>query len=135
MLGDMSKATETFYANTETDHPFLDDRLRKVLPECERAQPSTLLDIGCGRGFFAASLREKLPGLRCYGLELSPGLADQAERRGMTVFRKDIADGIPLPDDTIDLVFMGEIIEHVFDPDACLLTVRRVLKPGGTLIV
>jgi ubiquinone/menaquinone biosynthesis C-methylase UbiE len=135
MLGDVSRAADAFYAKTETDYPVLDDRLRKVLAECERARPSTFLDVGCGRGFFAAALREKLPGLRCYGLELSPGLADQAERQGITVFRKDIVDGIPLPDDSVDLAFMGEIIEHVFDPDTCLLAVRRVLKSGGTLIV
>jgi ubiquinone/menaquinone biosynthesis C-methylase UbiE len=135
MRGGVSKPADEFYAKNETDYPVLDDRLRKVLAQCERVRPSSLLDVGCGRGFFASALREKLPDVRCYGVELSPGLADQAERSGMTVFRTDVADGVPLPDDSIDLALMGEVIEHVFDPDACVLAVRRVLRPGGMLII
>ncbi len=45
-------------------------------------------------------------------------------------YRCDIAD-LPMPDDTYDLVFCSQTLEHVTDPVKVLTELRRVLKPGG----
>jgi len=124
-----------FYAHRVTDVPKLDDRMRRLVAACLKIAPRRVLDVGCGRGFLLGQLKEQLPGLECYGIELTPSSAAIAAAAGLNVFERDIAVGIPLPDKNLDLVIMGEIIEHVFDPDACLDEVRRVLRPGGWLIV
>jgi SAM-dependent methyltransferase len=125
----------SFYANNATDVPKLDDRMRRLAAECERLEPHTVLDIGCARGFLLRTLRDRMPDIVCYGIELSAPLSNEARESGITVFNKDVAAGIPLQNASIDLAVMGEVIEHVFDPDACLEELRRVIKPGGSLIV
>ncbi len=127
--------SRAFYAHRATDVPKLDDRMTRIVAECARLAPQRVLDIGCARGFLLATLKERSPALECFGLELSSSLAAQARSSGITVFEQDIADGVPLPDESLDLVVMGEVIEHVFDPDACLEEIHRLLKPGGHVIV
>jgi len=127
--------TRAFYADRATDVAKLDDRMRRLIAQCVSARPKSVLDLGCGRGFLLRSLQERIPGLACFGVELSQSSVDEARSSGITIFDQDLAARLPLPDDSVDLAVMGEVIEHVFDPDACLEEVRRVMRPGATLIV
>jgi methionine biosynthesis protein MetW len=127
--------SRAFYADRATDVPKLDDRMTRIIAQCVAIAPHSVLDIGCARGFLLGQLKERLPGIECYGLELSSSLAAMGRENGITVFEQDIAAGVPLPSETLDLVVMGEVIEHVFDPDACLEEIRRLLKPGGHAII
>jgi 2-polyprenyl-3-methyl-5-hydroxy-6-metoxy-1,4-benzoquinol methylase len=126
---------QSFYADHHTDVAKLDDRMRRLAAECERLKPNSIIDVGCGRGFLLQTLRERMPGVVCYGIELSQTLSHQARQNGFTVFDQDLMAGVPLRDGSVDLAVLGEVIEHVFDPDACIEEVRRVIRPGGTLIV
>ncbi len=47
----------------------------------------------------------------------------------------DASIGIPYDDDTFDLVVCGEVIEHVIDTDKLIDEIKRVLAPGGTMIL
>lgn len=47
----------------------------------------------------------------------------------------NLNDGLPFPDDSIDHIVACEIIEHMRSPHSFLREIRRVLKPGGILIV
>jgi SAM-dependent methyltransferase len=48
-----------------------------------------------------------------------------------------VIDGgrVGLPDESVDLVFSSQVLEHVADPGAYLAECRRVLRPGGTLLL
>jgi SAM-dependent methyltransferase len=127
--------SRAFYADRATDVPKLDDRMTRIVAQCVALAPRSVLDIGCARGFLLGQLMSRLPGIECYGLELSSSLAAMGRANGITVFEQDMAAGVPLPSESLDLVVMGEVIEHVFDPDACLEEIRRLLKPGGHVIV
>ncbi|HKW44510.1 MAG TPA: class I SAM-dependent methyltransferase [Candidatus Eremiobacteraceae bacterium] len=127
--------SRAFYADRATDVPKLDDRMTRLVAECVALAPRRVLDIGCARGFLLGQLKDRLPGIECFGLELSSSLAAMSRADGITVFEQDIAAGVPLPSDSLDVVVMGEVIEHVFDPDACLEEIRRLLKPSGHVIV
>ena len=124
-----------FYADRATAMAQLDARMTRLVAECLRLRPGSVLDVGCGRGFLIGALRQRLGDLQAYGVELSAAGAREARANGIEVFEQDIAAGVPLADASLDLVVFGEIIEHVFAPDACLEEVRRLLRPGGHVIV
>jgi SAM-dependent methyltransferase len=98
-------------------------------------RPGTrVLDVACGAGFGLQMLVEA--GACPLGVDLQPAaLADarQAAPRARLVR----ADGLrlPLPDHAVDLVVSFETIEHVPDAAALLAELRRVLQPGGCLIL
>jgi len=127
--------TREFYADRATDVAKLDDRMRRVVAACASLHPRSIIDIGCGRGFLLQQLLARDPSLTAYGVELSSMLAREARAAGIDVFEQNVEAGIPLPDNSIDVAVLGEVIEHVFDPDACVEEMRRILRPGGTLIV
>jgi methionine biosynthesis protein MetW len=128
-------ARHAFYGAHQTDNPALDERLQIVLQLVAQFPPASLLDIACGRGTLLRGLRERYPACELYGIELSLESVAQANAEGLHVLAADVEKGLPLPDEAVDTVIFGEIIEHLIDPDAALLHISRVLRKGGKLIV
>ena len=124
-----------FYSSRATDRPVVDDRLKKVIELACKGKFTSVLDIGCGRGTLLQSLREGRPDTSFTGIELSDEPIAIAKASGLRVLKHDLAEGLPFPDETFDLVIFGEVIEHLFDPDAALDEIYRVLKPKGRCIV
>lgn len=92
--------------------------------------PGRMLDVGCGPGWLLSALDDAW---EKHGLEVSAFAAARARRHG------DIFVG-PLPDapyraNQFDLVVMHHVIEHMADPVANLECARRILKPGGHLVL
>jgi ubiquinone/menaquinone biosynthesis C-methylase UbiE len=93
-----------------------------------------VLDLGCGAGRFVAALREA--GAEPVGVELADAALERARRNVPGADFRLVADGsLPLGHGEIDLVWCSEVLEHVPDTIALLTEVRRVLKPGGRLLV
>src|SRR5215213_5457306 len=94
-----------------------------------------VLDLGCGAGRFVAVLREA--GADPVGVELAQAALDRARRNVSGADLRLVApDGsLPLPHGEFDVVWCSEVLEHVPDTIALLTEVRRVLKPGGRLLV
>jgi ubiquinone/menaquinone biosynthesis C-methylase UbiE len=101
-----------------------------------RGQGSGLvvLDVASGAGFGLEMLRQA--GACAIGVDYDAGtLADVRRRlRASRLVRGD-ATCLPLKDASIDLVVSFETIEHVPDAEALVLEIRRVLKPGGRLVL
>jgi ubiquinone/menaquinone biosynthesis C-methylase UbiE len=93
------------------------------------------LDIGCGAGDFTAALARY--GARPIGVEVASGAVQRARGRHPGLdFRLVAIDGpLPLEDNSFELVWASEVIEHVIDTARWLSEVRRVLVPGGRLLV
>jgi SAM-dependent methyltransferase len=104
-------------------------------------RPVRAIDIGCGDGMatsVAISACASEPGLaiRILGFDWSMAALRRARARGLAVARASAdTPGLPLASDTIDIVVMSELIEHLVDTDAALAEARRVLAPGGTLLL
>jgi SAM-dependent methyltransferase len=92
--------------------------------------PGRLLEVGCAAG----SLLERAAarGWRVKGVEPSAAAAGFARSLGLEVFQGEL-QAARLADTSFDLVYMGDVLEHVPDCRATLEEVRRVLAPGGFL--
>jgi ubiquinone/menaquinone biosynthesis C-methylase UbiE len=94
-----------------------------------------VLDLGAGDGAFAAELR----GVGCdvVAVDVADGALRCARERVPGVDARLAAEGGPLPldEDAVDVVWAGEVLEHVADVVGLLAEVRRVLRWGGTLLV
>lgn len=90
-----------------------------------------LLDVGCGTGEFLAHARDV--GWDVLGVEPSARAADQAEQLGIPVRRTD--DLTTVTDGPFDAITMWHVLEHLHDPGATLDAARRLLAPGGRLLV
>jgi SAM-dependent methyltransferase len=108
-------------------------RVRKVLALLgKQPQDVRLLDVGCSSGAFLMTARKL--GLETVGVEPSAEAAETARRAGLSVFTGYL-EAARLPDASLDAVTLIEVIEHLRDPCSLLAECRRVLKPGGILLV
>ncbi|MEV3859127.1 class I SAM-dependent methyltransferase [Streptomyces sp. NPDC050095] len=115
-------------------------RQTRVLAEALRGtRRAAILDIGCGDGSAAATAARLLPGHRLIGVDWSQDALRRAADRApdaVQVVRGELTGhGLPFGDGTADAVLLSEVIEHLVDPDAALDEIRRVLRPGGHLML
>jgi SAM-dependent methyltransferase len=96
----------------------------------EARVPRRLLELGSAGGWLLKHARER--GWQAQGVELSAAAAQQARALGLEVFQGDLL-AAALPAETFDLVYMGDVLEHVPDCRAVLTEAARVLRPGGHL--
>lgn len=96
-------------------------------------EPKRVLDVGCATGYISVLLMHA--GHRVSGIELNPQMAREARRNGVEVLEHDVEEPLPLASASIDAVHACEIIEHLFDTEGFLMELRRVLVPGGLLIL
>jgi SAM-dependent methyltransferase len=91
-----------------------------------------LLEVGCATGLLLKRARER--GWRVTGVELSGDAVSHARALGLDV-REGTLDAAALPAGSFDVVYMGDVLEHVPDCRATLAEVARVLAPGGHAVV
>ena len=95
-----------------------------------------ILDAGCGSGPILAALRER--GATVTGFDSSAGMLELARRRlgpDADLQVADLSRPLPYPDGAFDDVIAALVLHYLEDWKAPLAELRRVLKPGGRLIV
>ena len=94
-----------------------------------------MLDLGCGDGAFAAELLGA--GCAVTMADVAGEALRRARARAPGAEAVALVEGAPLPfaEDAFDVVWAGEVLEHVADVVGLLAEVRRVLRWGGTLLV
>ena len=95
------------------------------------ARGARVLDIGCAGGSFIEAAKRF--GYEATGLEPSGQLVKSAQERGLDV-RQGSLEAFS-EDRPYDLITLWDVIEHVTDPNALMLQVRRVLSSEGTLLI
>jgi SAM-dependent methyltransferase len=94
---------------------------------------SKVLDFGCGDGSRAGSF---LRSNECsyLGADVSETAVAKCRGKGLEAIRFSPEARLPLDDDAFDTVLSFEVFEHLFDPQAALRDIRRVLSTGGCLV-
>lgn len=132
---------QDFYSNPAVPLSSGPDRARRqarMLASILQGQrdPAVIVDLGCGDGLATSVAARACPGHRFVGVDWSADAVRQARARGLTLVRASV-DGskLPLSTGTADVVIMSELIEHLVDTDVVLDEARRVLRPGGSLLL
>jgi ubiquinone/menaquinone biosynthesis C-methylase UbiE len=113
--------------------PDLDERLAFLRSEVKAGDRA--LDLGCGDGSFTAALAHA--GAQPVGADVADTALRRARAKHPELDFRLIAidDALPFDDGTFDVVWASEVIEHIADTARWLSEVRRVLAPGGRLLV
>jgi SAM-dependent methyltransferase len=125
---------DTWAAAPQDPEPWVWERRRAML--LAEARPGErVLDLGCGAGRFVAALRDH--GADPVGVEIAAAALERARRNapGADLRLVEPDGSLPLDHRSVDLVWCSEVLEHVGDTEHLLLEVRRVLRPGGRLLV
>lgn len=109
--------------------------LRSAFAAAHVAAGDRVLDLGCGEGDLTAVLAQT--GARALGVDVAPAALERARRRHpqLTFGLTPIDGPLAFDDGSFDVVWSSEVIEHVADTARWLSEVRRVLVPGGRLLV
>ncbi len=112
-----------------------DFELRRAFLRTHVRPGERALDLGCGTGWLTAELAEA--GAKPVGVEIATAALERARAAHPALdFRLAPIDGaLPFEDCSFEVVWASEVIEHVADTARWLSEARRVLAPGGRLLV
>ncbi len=122
------RSTSAYF--TEAAFRAENDSLLDAFDALTRGGARRLLEVGCAGGWLLKRARER--GWEVQGVELSPDAVTHARSLGLGVFEGDLLDA-GLAGASFDLVYMGDVLEHLPDCRAALDEVARALKAGGHL--
>ena len=89
-------------------------------------------DLGAGSGAFALCLKETDFFVDVIALDLSEACVNACKKAGLNAQLKTIND---MPDDSIELICLNDLFEHLFDPYSFLIQCNRTLRAGGYISI
>ena len=112
-------------------HRLIFQTLQAELPDWREKK---ILDVGCGTG---AILKQLGNPERNVGIDLAPEAISFCRERGLNNVRQGDIHALPLPDASFDAVICSSVLYHqwVSDVEGAVREMRRVLRPGGVLLI
>jgi ubiquinone/menaquinone biosynthesis C-methylase UbiE len=112
--------------------------LERLIPERKASYP-VIVDVGCGWGRSFELLRERFAPRSLIGIDVSEEMLKESARtaaaKGIEVdLRQANSAQLPLPSQSVDLLFCHQTFHHLVDQEAALAEFRRVLKPDGIML-
>ncbi len=116
-------------------------RRRRLVHEALGAQPGErVLDIGCGPGFYVSELVDRVGKAGAVvGVDISADMLNLAKKRceghANVAFHEASATALPVDDSSFDAALSVQVLEFITEVDAALAEMRRILRPGGRLVL
>ncbi|MBX4195816.1 class I SAM-dependent methyltransferase [Candidatus Parcubacteria bacterium] len=119
--------------NADLSETPIDKVSRKILAFLGREKPKgRILDVGCSSGQFLYWARER--GFETAGVEINKRTADIARSNGLDVYNGFLEDAT-FAKKSFDILFIGDVIEHVNDPRSFLKKAQEFLKDDGIIVI
>ena len=108
----------------------------RVVRALDRHEYGAVLDVGCGTGNLLAAILQRRK-VAAAGIDLSEKMIEKARERldGGVDLRVGDSERLPWNDGTFDIVTCTDSFHHYPSPIAALKEMRRVLRPGGLVII
>ncbi len=127
------------YLEEISSHPLFRARTLARIDQAEIAPGQSVLDLGCGVGTDAMLIAARVgPSGRVHALDLSAAMVARARaaEAGLAIdFSVADATATGLPDASVDVVWCNRVLLFVEDTSAALAEMRRVLRPGGRIVL
>ncbi len=105
------------------------------LIEVSMENPICILDVGCGCGASMGYIRGRYPNAKTYGIERDPEMAEIASRMGEVLCGDVEKIKLPWGPEYFDYILLGDMLEHLKEPEETLKKLRIYLKPDGHIIL
>ena len=105
----------------------------EVLEKFRGYNCKTVLDAGCGEGRFLEMADSR--GFKVKGFDKNSDLVKLCRSKKLDVSKGDMEQKLPYEDGSFDGIYCTNVLEHTTDPAFSLYEFRRILKPGGLLIL
>ena len=136
------RRAELQYAEpVEPPDPTVDRKFERISAALRAHLPcASLLDAGCGDGRYFHVIAADPPTERLAGCDISERILatarETASRLGLEpeLVRANV-ESLPFEDDSFDLVFCTQVLEHLLSPAEGVRELARVLRPGGVLLL
>ncbi len=96
-------------------------------------KPGRLLDVGCGDGVFLDRMRKE--GWAVDGVDFDEHAIENAKLKyGLKLWHGDLHSA-HFQADSFDAITLSHVIEHVTNPGELMVELKRILKPGGRVVL
>jgi ubiquinone/menaquinone biosynthesis C-methylase UbiE len=142
------QSTESNYIHgfSSSERPRLVEQADVLAPAVfeglELGNCETLLELGCGVGAQTRQLLQRWPQLRIHAIDYNPIYLQSAEdylnkeiAKGHVFITEANSETLPFDDDCFDVALTIWMLAHVQSPDRILAEARRVLRPGGRILL
>ena len=136
-IREFTRAAEVY----ETGHAGIYELCKEDYPyiaeELEKEDYRDLLDCGCGTGPMISLLYEKDPAKHYTGIDLTPKMIEVAKAKNLEGVNWVVGDceDLPFEESSFDVVICSNSFHHYPDPQRFFHSVKRVLRPGGRLLL
>ncbi len=93
-----------------------------------------ILDLGCGEGILLEKIVRRCPEKKVLGIDVMQENIKICKTNALPVEYGDLYN-LTLTDNSVDTVFLIEVIEHLTQPQRALQEIHRILKPGGKVVI
>jgi SAM-dependent methyltransferase len=107
----------------------LADNTRRIESFINLIKGKSVLDFGCGDGFFLKSIAKEAASVT--GVELNRTSCGELNSYGIPAY----SNAMSIPSDSIDSCFLFHSFHYMVDPVGVLCEINRLLKPGGSLVI
>lgn len=136
-INEFTKAAEVY----ETDHAGIYEMCKDDYPyieaELSHIEYRDLLDCGCGTGPMISLLHDKDSSRHYVGLDITPKMIEVAKSKNLKETEWIVGDceALPFENESFDVIICTNSFHHYPNPQKFFDNVKRVLRPGGRLIL